>query len=116
MEKVYEAPKGEITLTDEQLIVSCNRIYEEGMIWLLLGALISSDNFFEATKNTPNHLYDQMMHTYEYNMYKLYRIYQIIDSCDKIPESDRAKIKKYAEDGVDLLEKEMNKQKLNREK
>ena len=108
MNKEYKVPEGEIILTDEELITAYNRIYSEGMIWFIIGSLISSDNFFdiEPGRQVRQEAYDNMIKKYDYNIYKLYKIGQIITSCDKIPEEDQNKIKKHCEDGVELLEKE----------
>lgn len=100
------APKGKIVLTDEQLIVSYNRIYKDNMIWFILGSLVSSENFWDFDTEITDESFRELCENYEYNIFKLETIARIITYCNEIPVSDQNKIKEYANEGADILTKE----------
>lgn len=106
MSEEIKIPKGKIILTDEQLIVSYNGIYKDGMIWLILGSLISSENFLDFDTEITDEKFKKLCDNYEYNISKLETIDRIITYCSDIPVADQNKIKKHAKDGAKLLKKE----------
>jgi len=94
-------------MIDEQLITMYNNIYEDGMIWFYLASYISSENFWDITKDTNEEQFNALVKKYEFNIIKMKNLLRVVDSCDKIPEVDQNKIKEYAERGIKLLEDEM---------
>ena len=93
--------------TEEEFIKNYNRIYKDEMIWLILGSLISAENFWEVTENTTDEQYQELLDNYVINIYKLSEIANNICKCNEIPEVDQNKIMNYAIGGIYTLTKEM---------
>lgn len=93
-------------LTDEFLIKRYNEIYKDNMVWLILGSLVSSENFWDFDAEITDESFKELCDNYEYNISKLETIARIIVSCNEIPVSDQGKIRKYAVDGAEMLKKE----------
>ena len=106
MGEKIKTPKGKIILTDEELITAYNRIYKDGMIWFVLGSLVSSENFWDFDAEITDKSFKELCDNYEYNIFKLETIARIIVSCNEIPVSDQDKIRKYAMDGAEMLKQE----------
>jgi hypothetical protein len=81
------------------LIEILDKAYEENMIWFILGSLISSENFMVPNNELPS--------VYKTNIDTLKRMSIDIEST-KIPEKEKVKIKKYIDDGIELLSNEFS--------
>ncbi len=70
-------------------------IYENEMIWLILGSLISADSNMTAEECKENiELSDNFL--------------KVIDKAEKIPEPDRIKIKEFLVSGINTLKAELS--------
>ena len=76
-----------------------DKAYEENMIWFILGSLISSENFMVPDNELPK--------VYTTNIDTLKCMSADIEST-KIPEKEKVKIKKYIDDGIELLTNEFS--------
>ncbi len=81
------------------LIEILDKAYEENMIWFILGSLISSENFMVPNNELPS--------VYKTNIDTLKRMSIDIEST-KIPEKEKVKIKKYIDEGIELLSNEFS--------
>ena len=81
------------------MVNSLNDAYKSGMIWFILGSLISSDNFSYLP-------YPDMKEKYNSNISILKEIIQSINETE-ISDDDKIKINKYCKEGIEILEKEL---------
>ena len=83
----------------EKTIKMIDGFYTKGYLWFLLGSLISADCFIEVDK-------DKLKSQYEFNIEVMQDIHDCVDDSN-IPKKEKAKVKKYAAQGLEALKNEM---------
>jgi len=68
--------------TKEELIGLYNSIYDDGLLWFVLGSLVSSDSFISSNK-------DELRLKYDQHITKLKELLEILPET-KIPDKEKA--------------------------
>lgn len=79
--------------TKEELIELYNSIYNDGLLWFILGSLISSDSFISSDK-------DELRLKYDQHITKLEELLKILPET-KIP--DKEKVSDMIQNGIETL-------------
>lgn len=79
--------------TKEELIELYNSIYNDGLLWFILGSLISSDSFISSDK-------DELKLKYDQHITKLEELLEILPET-KIP--DKEKVSDMIQNGIETL-------------
>lgn len=82
--------------TKEELIELYNSIYDDGLLWFVLGSLISSDSFVFSDK-------DELRLKYDQHIVKLEKLLEILPET-KIP--DKEKVSDMIQSGIETLSSE----------
>ena len=88
--------------TEQKDIELLEATFKSGMLWLVLGSLISADSNMTAEECEKNiELSDNFL--------------KAIDKAEKIPESERVKIKEHLSDGIRILKQDLSRFKKEKE-
>jgi hypothetical protein len=86
----------------DKLIGLLEAIHENGTIWLVLGSLISADSLVDIK-------------SCEENLEVANSFLGVIDSCTNIPEKDRQTYKEHLEKAKDIISRDLEEFKNNKE-